>query len=255
MLGLDVLSAIPGFRCFPLLLASAVILRLLYQHWTDPLRDIPGPWIATYTRLWLWREYGKGQFHQKNIDLHRQYGPVVRIAPKEYSIDDPNALRIMYGHGTKFIKGPWYLASGPPSQHKGVIVSIFSDRNPRRHAESRRKVANAYSLTALLEMEQYVDSTTAIFMGQLENFATTAKVFDMGHWLQCYAFDVIGEITVVNSCSLFSTIPPFLRFIRPEPLICQCSTFRLSSHVLIVGIHSLHAVSGSSMKVKTLEVS
>jgi hypothetical protein len=129
-----------------------------------------------------------------------QYGPVVRIAPNEYSIDDPHALRVIYGHGTKFIKGPWYLASGPPSQHPGVVVSIFADRNPERHAASRRKAANAYSLTALLEMEPYVDSTTAVFMKHLENFAATAEVFDIRHWLQCYAFDVIGEITVKFYC-------------------------------------------------------
>lgn len=37
--------------------------------------------------------------------LTRLTGPMVRIAPNEVSIDDPeDSLRIIYGHGTKFIK-------------------------------------------------------------------------------------------------------------------------------------------------------
>lgn len=31
-------------------------------------------------------------------------GPVVRIAPNEYSVDDPEAMKTIYGHGTKFVK-------------------------------------------------------------------------------------------------------------------------------------------------------
>lgn len=31
-------------------------------------------------------------------------GPVVRIAPNQYSIDDPSSAKIIYGHGTDFVK-------------------------------------------------------------------------------------------------------------------------------------------------------
>jgi hypothetical protein len=40
--------------------------------------------------------------------MESQIGPVVRISPNEYSINDPEALRIIYGHGTHFIKVPFY---------------------------------------------------------------------------------------------------------------------------------------------------
>lgn len=175
----------------------ALVIRTLFRHFTNPLRDLPGPWLASWTRLWVWQQIRKNDFEQTNIALHQRYGPIVRLAPNEYSIDDPAALPIIYGHGTKFIKGPWYIAAGPPSQnHDVLVVSTFSDRNPIRHARSRRKVANAYSLTALLEMEKYIDSTSAVFFNQLDNFAVSGRSFNLGHWLQCYAFDVIGEVTV-----------------------------------------------------------
>jgi hypothetical protein len=31
-------------------------------------------------------------------------GPIVRIAPNEYSFDDLQAVKTIYGHGTKFVK-------------------------------------------------------------------------------------------------------------------------------------------------------
>jgi hypothetical protein len=31
-------------------------------------------------------------------------GPIVRIAPNEYSIDDPDAVKVIYGLGSQFIK-------------------------------------------------------------------------------------------------------------------------------------------------------
>lgn len=79
-------------------------------------------------------------------------GSVVRIAPNEYSIDDPDAVKIIYGHGTAFTKGPWYAASGPPHE-----PNIFTDRNPNSHAAERRKYASLYSMSTLVTMEQAVN--------------------------------------------------------------------------------------------------
>ena len=89
-----------------------VTLRALAQAYLTPLRDVPGPWLAKFTRLWLLKAYHSRSFHQTNIRLHQKYGlaplvtqkgfahrglgPIVRIAPNEYSIDDPEAAKIIY---------------------------------------------------------------------------------------------------------------------------------------------------------------
>ena len=39
------------------------------------------------------------------------------------------------------------------------------------------------------------DSCGQIFGQRLSDFAASGKIIDMGHWFQCYAFDVIGEIS------------------------------------------------------------
>ena len=70
----------------------------------DPLRHIPGPFLARFTRLWYLYKIHHGDFEKTNVELHQKFGPIVRIAPNEYSIDDVAAAKVIYGHGNSFAK-------------------------------------------------------------------------------------------------------------------------------------------------------
>lgn len=74
-------------------------------------------------------------------------------------------------------------------------MNLFSTRDEQFHRDQKRPVANAYSMTSLLELEPAVDSCTEIFRSQLQNFADKKRPIDLGTWLQYYAFDVVGEFT------------------------------------------------------------
>lgn len=51
-------------------------------------------------------------------------------------------------------------------------------------------------MSSLIQYEQFVDSTTEIFLSQTENlYADPEVACNFSRWLQFYAFDVIGEIT------------------------------------------------------------
>lgn len=75
-----------------------VILRALYSLFLHPLRKIPGPSLAKITELWRTNRYFKGYWHRDILDLHRQYGPVVRISPNEVSIVSPELARTIYSY-------------------------------------------------------------------------------------------------------------------------------------------------------------
>jgi hypothetical protein len=40
----------------------------------DPLRNIPGPFLARFTRLWYLKHVWGGKFEQANIELHKRFG-------------------------------------------------------------------------------------------------------------------------------------------------------------------------------------
>ena len=68
------------------------------------LRNIPGPLFAKFSNLQrlLWVRTRRA--HQIHIDLHRQYGKLVRFGPDMVSVSDPAAIPIIYGFDGKFKK-------------------------------------------------------------------------------------------------------------------------------------------------------
>lgn len=108
-------------------LLALMVLHKIYRALATPLRGVPGPWFTRFSRLWLLREVYYGTFIQTNVRLHEKYGeypekghvqenvlcddiqlihagPIVRLAPNEYSIDDPAAVQIIYGSKGRFTK-------------------------------------------------------------------------------------------------------------------------------------------------------
>ena len=51
-------------------------------------------------------------------------------------------------------------------------------------------------------MEYHIDNTSMMFFGKLAGFAESGEPFDMAEWLQLYAFDAIGSLTVSRSNAL-----------------------------------------------------
>lgn len=100
---LDEQLFVTAYICFGSLFLYA-IFRTLYCAYATPLRDIPGPWLAKFTRIWLFRAINSRRFNEINIQLHKKYGPIVRIAPNEYSIDDPEATQIIYRFKDQLVK-------------------------------------------------------------------------------------------------------------------------------------------------------
>lgn len=89
---------------FALALVFGTLFSKLHQAYSSPLRDVQGPWLARFTRFWYARSTYSRQGHKINMDLHKKYGSIVRIAPNEYSIDDLEASKIIYRSRDPLIK-------------------------------------------------------------------------------------------------------------------------------------------------------
>lgn len=67
------------------------------------LRDIPAPFPAQFSNLWLFR-VARGGKRSKTVDqLHKELGTLVRIQPNHVSIADDAAIKAIYGHGNGFV--------------------------------------------------------------------------------------------------------------------------------------------------------
>ncbi|KAL2826445.1 cytochrome P450 [Aspergillus cavernicola] len=177
----------------PLLFIARYLISLLsLTYTTRSLRSLPGPFWARFTRLWYFRRVANGHFEEDNIQLHKKYGPVVRIAPDHYSINDRASLKTIYGTGTKFTKSAWYEGWKHPDPERWAL---FPDRDIKRHGETRKRFSSLYSMSSLVHYEEFVDQCADVFFQRLSEFAERDVKFNLGEWFQFYAFDVIGEIT------------------------------------------------------------
>lgn len=79
------------------LLAISLALYVLYIRFLSPLAQIPGPFIASISRLWMVQQSDKGDMHRVMLNLHEKHGKLVRVGPKEVSVADLAAIKAIYG--------------------------------------------------------------------------------------------------------------------------------------------------------------
>ncbi|KAL8827910.1 MAG: hypothetical protein Q9191_002899 [Dirinaria sp. TL-2023a] len=174
----------------------SLILALMYLVVTYArLSHVPGPFLASFTNLLRLRWVLTRKAHQIHIDLHKKYGPLVRIGPNTVSVGDPAEIQQIYGLTGHFIKSGFYPVLQPHA--KGAAMpGLFNTQDEDLHRIMKKPIASIYSMTNLVSFEPYVDSTMSVFCKELDSrFANTGDVCDLGVWLQRFAFDVIGEIT------------------------------------------------------------
>lgn len=156
------------------------------------LAHIPGPFWCRWTdypRLrWAWSD----RIHETHIELHKQYGDVVRLGPNCVSVGTPKAIQAVYGTGANLPKSDFYKVLQPLA-HGRVVQGLFNTQDEALHRALKRPIAGIYSMTNLVSFEPYVDTTIAALLKQLE--ARKSERIDLTAWLQFFAFDVMGEIT------------------------------------------------------------
>lgn len=184
-----------------LVLVGAFVVRALYKRYASPLRHYPGPFLASFSRLWKVISTASGNTHLEHIELHRKYGPVVRIAPNEVSLSSPEAARNLLSAGKRFHKTDFYGVFPPPEN-----PDIFTEVREDVHAQKKRVANVPYSMGAMQQLSPFINDTIESFMGKIDGHILSqvgksekGRVFDLGAYLHYFAFDVLGEVAFSRS--------------------------------------------------------
>ncbi len=81
----------------PILTITLSFLCIISNYSITPLKQIPGPFLASISSLWLVKITRQRRRHLHDIALHRKYGPIVRVGPNEVSLASPAAVKLLYG--------------------------------------------------------------------------------------------------------------------------------------------------------------
>lgn len=150
----------------------------------------------------------RGNMEHAQRDLHQKYGPLIRTAPHELACADPEAIKKLYPTQSPLTKTDFYPPWG--SNIFSKYPDHFRVTDEKVHTERRRIVNHVYSLSNVLQSEEYVNQCSLLFIQRIGEYADSGRVLDLGEWLQWYAhaaspasllicclryaFDVVGEL-------------------------------------------------------------
>ena len=131
----------------------------------------------------------------------------MRLAPNHLSIADPDALQLVYGHGTGTLKSEFYDA------FVSIQRGLFNTRSRTQHARKRKIVSHIFSQKSVLEFEPHVRTHLNALFRQWDRLCDdgakglsgnegeggwhgrSGRVwFDCLPWYNYLAFDIIGTV-------------------------------------------------------------
>ena len=159
----------------------------MYRIFSHKLRAFPGPFWARVSKLWTCKIHLRGEYHRETAKLHQIYGDIVRVAPNELDINNVDAIKVIYGAGSKFYKGPWYDGPSATGEARGVQAT----KDHAKHRLRRRNWSQANSGAAMVAFEPLMVRHLNDFIDQIR----TRGEVDIAHWYNFLSFDIMGDLT------------------------------------------------------------
>lgn len=174
------------------LLALPLLFFILpyMRNWS--IQDVPGPFLAKFTNLWYLYECRLCRRFLTVHDAHAKYGKLVRVTPNQVSIADPDAIPIIYGHGTGFLKAEYYDA------FVSIQRGLFNTRDRAEHTRKRKTISHTFSAKSVGQFEQYIHHNLEMLTTQWDKLSKQAGSgyyrMDSLNWFNYVAFDIIGDL-------------------------------------------------------------
>jgi cytochrome P450 len=125
--------------------------------------------------------------------LHVRYGPIVRTAPDEISVADPDGWKDIYaarpGHKS-FPKNPIWWGG----KSTGQPESLINAEDPADHERMRRLLSPAFSPKAVEAQESTVQSYVDLLIEKLRERAAAKENVDIVSWYNFTTFDIVGDL-------------------------------------------------------------
>ncbi|THU96865.1 cytochrome P450 [Dendrothele bispora CBS 962.96] len=133
-------------------------------------------------------------------DLHRNYGPVVRIGPNELHFSTAEAYKDIYHHGSKFLKDEGFY------EMFGESLGSFGTVDPVFHRTRRDTMNPLFSRRAILKFESSIRARANQLMQVLSS--KQGQLIDLSSAFRAMTLDVIydyiyGEDAGAISCPDF----------------------------------------------------
>ncbi|KAG5730825.1 Cytochrome P450 67, partial [Termitomyces sp. T112] len=164
--------------------ASIVVYRLSPFH---PLAKYPGPLLCRVSKMYMAFLSLGGKQHTYYLQLHEQYGDIVRVGPNELSICDAAAIAPMMGP-QGLPKGPFWDGRIPEAETTKPMIAL---RDKAEHTRRRRPWTRAFSTAALKGYEEII---TKRCVQLADAVGQQSGAVDMAKWISFFTYDFMNDL-------------------------------------------------------------
>lgn len=177
------------------IILSYILLRLgTYLFDAKRLRKHPSvlPFAGLTNLVYIGfneRARAKGGTRTEALLAAHQDRPILKLGPNRLSFAKPEAIKDIYGTGTKCIKGDQYTTIGGTPNLLSVVDKQF-------HSVKRKRLSRAFATVHLMEWEHKVSYNVRKLHAQLDAHVADEKTLDFRHWSNLFTMDAIISIAL-----------------------------------------------------------
>ncbi|KAL8816734.1 MAG: hypothetical protein Q9223_004302 [Gallowayella weberi] len=152
----------------------------------------PGPRLWAVTRWSVSRAIISGKSHDVVLELHKKYGPVVRVAPDELAFQSVFAWTDIGGHR----KAGQSEMTKEPIFNEAFKDNLLGVRTREDHSRMRRILSRGFSAATMQKQEPLIKRYVDQLVSELSQRCNSGKtLIDIEAWFSFTAFDIIGDLT------------------------------------------------------------
>ncbi|KAI8625210.1 cytochrome P450 [Xylariaceae sp. FL1651] len=168
-----------------------IIYTVFWRLYLSPIAHIPGPRLAALTLLYeiYYDAWLGGQYTFKIIELHKQYGPIIRISPWELHISDPDfydTIYPSYSASRRSDKYPYY------TRYIGLDFSGFGTVEHDLHHKRRSALQPYFSTASVRRLQPVMQERIDVLLKRMNGFKDTDEVFSATSMFSAFTNDLVS---------------------------------------------------------------
>ncbi|KAI0313882.1 cytochrome P450 [Amylostereum chailletii] len=171
---------------FTSLASTTLIYRVSPFH---PLAAYPGPLLWRLSSLVLVVVSYHGHRHLILDDLHKKYGPFVRIGPNALSVNSPSASNVIYGAAHHMVKSDSYRF---PDRIPGA--ALFFKHSREDHAKRKQIWTQGFTGAAVENFFPPLEKRTWELTHCIERRTDAAGLVNLVECICHWSYDFMGEM-------------------------------------------------------------
>ncbi|KAH7136179.1 cytochrome P450 [Dendryphion nanum] len=167
------------------------VYGIIWRLWLSPIAHIPGPRLAAATRLYeaYYDLVLGGQYTFKIGELHKQYGPIIRISPWEVHIHDPDFYNTLYAPATtrrKSDKYPFF------TKFLGLDLCVFATVEHDLHRKRRAALLPYFSMASVRRLQPVIQERIDVLLNRMKGFRDGMDIVNASCMFSALTNDVVN---------------------------------------------------------------